>query len=117
MRSARALGITTIAIYSDEDKGALHTRVADEAYSIGGISPQESYLNQNTILRLARDAKWMQFTRAMDFYRRTQALQPSVNFTVLPLSGQVPRSLRKWAINLRLKSVCKHLVCQQYLDF
>ena len=57
MRSARELGITTIAIYSDEDKGALHTRVADEAYSIGGISPQESYLNQNTILRLARDAK------------------------------------------------------------
>lgn len=57
IRSARALGITTIAIYSDADQGALHTRVADEAYSICGISPQESYLNQEVILRLARDAK------------------------------------------------------------
>src|SRR5215469_4129846 len=43
-RTARRLGMRTIAVYSEADAGALHTRVCDEAVLIGPASPRESYL-------------------------------------------------------------------------
>ena len=53
-RTLRELGIGTVAVYSDEDRGALHTRVADDAYLIGPGAPAESYLAQERIVDAAR---------------------------------------------------------------
>ena len=50
IRSARRLGIGTVAVYSDADAGALHTRMADEAVSIGPAAAAESYLNVDALL-------------------------------------------------------------------
>ena len=44
MRTARAMGIATVAVYSDADAKALHTRTADEAIHIGGSAAADSYL-------------------------------------------------------------------------
>ena len=55
-RTLRELAIETVAIYSDADRNALHTRYADEAYHVGGGAPAESYLAQERILDLARRA-------------------------------------------------------------
>jgi 3-methylcrotonyl-CoA carboxylase alpha subunit len=52
-RSARALSITTLAVYSDADRGARHVRVADEAFHLGGSPAAESYLNIDRIVALA----------------------------------------------------------------
>jgi 3-methylcrotonyl-CoA carboxylase alpha subunit len=56
MRTARRLGIRTIAVYSTADAGALHVRTADEAWCIGPPGARESYLNVDRILSVARDA-------------------------------------------------------------
>jgi 3-methylcrotonyl-CoA carboxylase alpha subunit len=52
-RTCRALGIRSIAIYSDADAGALHTSVCDEAVAIGGVAPRDSYLRQDVIIAAA----------------------------------------------------------------
>ena len=53
-RTARDLGVRTIAVYSDADANAQHVREADEAYRLGPAPPRDSYLNIERILEAAR---------------------------------------------------------------
>ncbi len=50
IRACREMGIATVAVYSDIDKDALHTQLADEAVCIGSAMPKDSYLNMANIL-------------------------------------------------------------------
>ena len=50
IKTCKALGIKTVAVYSDEDVHSLHVKNATEAYHIGEAAPAKSYLNQEKIL-------------------------------------------------------------------
>ena len=50
IRTCKALGIKTVAVYSDEDTNSMHVKQATEAYHIGEAAPAKSYLNQEKIL-------------------------------------------------------------------
>ena len=53
--TAKRLGVRTVAVYSDADRGAKHVAVCDEAVYLGGSSPKDSYLKGDAIIAIARD--------------------------------------------------------------
>ena len=54
MRTARELGVATVAVHSDTDRDALHVRCADQAVNLGGARPSESYLRVEAIIAAAK---------------------------------------------------------------
>jgi len=56
IRAARDEGIASVAVYADPDRDALHVRLADEAYSLGGNTAAESYLVMEKIIDVARQS-------------------------------------------------------------
>jgi acetyl-CoA/propionyl-CoA carboxylase biotin carboxyl carrier protein len=55
-RTCRELGIESVAVYSDVDAGALHTRAADRAIHLPGVEPEATYLNAPRLIAAAHDA-------------------------------------------------------------
>ena len=53
IRTARELGVETVAVHSEVDRKALHVRMAHSAVSLGGTLPRESYLDMDKVLRAA----------------------------------------------------------------
>ena len=54
IRTCREMGISTVAVYSEADAGALHTTMADQAVCIGGAAAADSYLNIDAVLDACR---------------------------------------------------------------
>src|ERR671937_1645541 len=55
-RTLRELGIGTVAVFSEADRGSPHVRAADDAYLIGPPAPAESYLDQDRLIAVAKRA-------------------------------------------------------------
>jgi len=54
IRAAKDSGIASVAVYADQDRDALHSKLADEAYALGGTTSAETYLVIDKILAIAR---------------------------------------------------------------
>ncbi|KAM9797811.1 methylcrotonoyl-CoA carboxylase subunit alpha, mitochondrial [Syngnathus typhle] len=54
MRTAKKMGVRSVAVYSDADRHSMHVAMADEAYHIGPPAPQQSYLNMGKVLEVAK---------------------------------------------------------------
>lgn len=78
IRACREMGIRTVAVYSEADKDALHTQLADESVCIGKAQALDSYLNRKgySVRQLLRELR--QFTPDSDFCLKTVNLQSFV---------------------------------------
>ena len=87
IRACREMGIETVAVYSEADKEALHTKLADEAVCIGPAPSKDSYLSMDRIISATVR---MRFIRDLVFYQKTASLQSYVRPAILLLSVRIP---------------------------
>ena len=55
-RACKDSGIGSVAVYADPDRDSLHVKVADEAFALGGTTPADSYLLQDKLIEVAKEA-------------------------------------------------------------
>jgi 3-methylcrotonyl-CoA carboxylase alpha subunit len=95
IRTARRLGIRTVAVYSEADADAQHVRQADEAYCIGGPRPQESYLRGDAIIEVARQAGAQAIHPGYGFLSENADFADAVEAAGIAFIGPKAASMRK----------------------
>ena len=106
IRTARKLGIRTVAVYSDADAKALHVRMADEAVHIGPSPARESYLVGEKIIAAAKAAKAQAIHPGYGFLSENADFAEAVIKAGLIWVGPKPHSIRA----MGLKDAAKKLM-------
>ncbi len=94
IRTARAMGVRTVAVYSEADAGALHTRLADQAISIGPAPARDSYLNINAILGAAAVSEAQAIHPGYGFLSENASFAEAVTAAGLVFVGPPARAIR-----------------------
>ena len=93
IRSAKEMGLRTIAVYSELDRDALHVQLADEAWNIGPAPASESYLNIDRILEVAAEAKAESVHPGYGFLAENADFAEAVSAAGLIWVGPPPESI------------------------
>lgn len=93
IRSAKRLGLRTVAVYSEADRGAPHVRLADVAVNIGPESPRESYLDGARVLQAALDTGAGAIHPGYGFLSENAEFARSVEEAGLVFVGPTPEQL------------------------
>ena len=94
MRTCKELGIKTVAIYSDVDRGALHVRIADEAYCVGEAPSRDSYLKIEKIIDIALHSKVQAIHPGYGFLSENATFAEACSRAGLIFIGPSPESIR-----------------------
>ena len=95
IRTARRMGIRTVAVYSEADTDAQHVRQADEAWPLGGPRPQDSYLRGDAILEVALKSGAQAIHPGYGFLSENADFADSVEAAGLVFIGPKAASMRK----------------------
>jgi 3-methylcrotonyl-CoA carboxylase alpha subunit len=98
IRTARAMGIRTAAVYSDADRDALHVEMADEAWRIGPPPAAASYLDQEAILQAARRSGADALHPGYGFLSENAAFAAAVADVGLVFVGPPPAAMRSMGL-------------------
>ncbi|MCL5054287.1 biotin carboxylase N-terminal domain-containing protein [Ferrimicrobium acidiphilum] len=93
IRTAREMGITTIAVYSDADRDAMHVRYADEAYNLPGTSARDSYLNTERILEIIERTGTQAVHPGYGFFSENTDFARAIESTGVVFVGPPPEAI------------------------
>ncbi|MEX2423627.1 MAG: acetyl-CoA carboxylase biotin carboxylase subunit [Acidimicrobiia bacterium] len=94
IRTAKELGLRTIAVYSELDRDALHVHLADEAWNIGPAPAAESYLNMDRVLSVATEAKATAIHPGYGFLSENAGFAEAVMAAGIAWVGPPPQAIR-----------------------
>lgn len=109
MRTARTMGMQTVAVYSDADTGALHVQEADIACALGGVSSVDSYLRIDKLVAAAKTSGADAVHPGYGFLSENAAFADAVIAAGLTWVGPPPAAIRQ----LGSKSAAKQLASAQ----
>ena len=107
MRTAKRMGLRTIAVYSDADAQALHVRDADTAARIGGAAPRESYLNIVAIIDAARRTRADSVHPGYGFLAENADFAQAVLDAGLVWVGPPPAAVRQMGDKAQAKRIAR----------
>ncbi len=107
MRSAKEMGIATVAVYSEADRNALHVRYADEAVCIGPPPSNQSYLVIEKIIAVAKETKAEAIHPGYGFLSENANFARAVKQAGLILIGPSPESMEMLGDKLSAKTAAK----------
>ena len=97
MRACREMGIATVAVFSDADRRAMHTRLADEALWIGPAAAEQSYLSIERILQAAQQSGAQAIHPGYGFLSENPAFARAVQQAGLTFIGPPPKAMEAMA--------------------
>ncbi|KPQ06543.1 MAG: 3-methylcrotonyl-CoA carboxylase alpha subunit [Rhodobacteraceae bacterium HLUCCA12] len=105
IRTARAMGIRTVAVHSEADASALHVEMADQAVPIGGPAPRDSYLRGDAIIKAARDSGAQAIHPGYGFLSENPDFVDAVEAAGLTFIGPSARAIRAMGLKDAAKSL------------
>ena len=109
MRSARQMGIKTVAIYSEADRGSAHADFADEAYLVGPAPSAQSYLNADAILAVCKASGADAVHPGYGFLSENASFAEQVDSAGMAWIGPPPSAIRVMGDKLSAKAAAAEL--------
>ncbi len=105
IRSARALGVRSVAVYSEADARAAHVALADQAVAIGGPAPRDSYLRGDAIIQAALDTGAQAIHPGYGFLSENPDFVTQVEASGLVFIGPPARAIRAMGLKDAAKAL------------
>jgi acetyl-CoA carboxylase, biotin carboxylase subunit len=109
IKTCKEIGIQTVAIYSEIDSKAVHTRLADEAYCVGPAPAKESYLNADKIIDIALKTKTEAIHPGYGFLSENASFAELIKNNGLIFIGPSPKSIKLMGDKIAARQLAKKL--------